>query len=116
MSTPQIDAYRFGHIVIDGASHDADVIVFPDRVRGNWWRREGHSLHVEDLQEVLSAKPDTLVVGQGAYGRMRVPDETRRVVEAAGITLIAARTEDACKQYNEMREHGRVVAALHLTC
>jgi hypothetical protein len=116
MTAPRIEEYRFGHIVIDGASHDADVIILPERVLGGWWRREGHVLHPEDLEAVFEAAPEKLVVGQGANGRMRITSGTRRALEKAGIELVALPTGEACERYNGLREGGRVAAALHLTC
>ena len=62
------------------------------------------------------AAPDTLIVGQGAYRRMRVPDETARVVQSAGIELIVLPTPAAVEQYNARPASRRVAAALHLTC
>ena len=35
---PQIESYSFGEVVIDGKRYRSDVIVFPDRVKPNWWR------------------------------------------------------------------------------
>lgn len=116
MSAPRIDSYRFGHIVIDGQAYDQDVIILPDRVLGGWWRREGHVLHPDDLHAVFKAIPELVVVGQGAYGRMAVPPETRQALQAAGIELVAASTEEACRTYNQLREQRVVAAALHLTC
>lgn len=116
MTAPRVDSYRFGHIEIDSTAYENDVIIFPDHVRSDWWRKEGHVLNLEDLDDVFDARPETLVVGQGAYGRMSIPAATRRAIEDAGIEVVAAPTDDAVKQYNELREHGSVVAALHLTC
>jgi hypothetical protein len=116
MSTPNIESYEFGHIVIDGQTHDKDVIILPGGVIGNWWRDEGHSLHPNDLEPVFAAKPDVLVIGQGAYGRMQVPAETRQAIEDAGIQVIEQKTTQAYQTYNQMRTNGNVAAALHLTC
>ena len=116
MRAPQIDSYRFGHIVIDGQAHHKDVIIFPNRVLGRWWRKEGHLLQPDDLEAVFEAKPRVLVVGQGAYGQMAVAPETKQALEAAGIELIAQPTKEACQTYNKMLEQGDVVATLHLTC
>ena len=113
---PRIESYRFGYILIDGQAHDRDVIILPDQVIGGWWRKEGHVLHPEDLEAVFEAAPQVLVVGQGAYGKMRVTPETRRALSAAGIELVAAPTEEACQTYNTLRERRVVAAALHLTC
>ena len=116
MAKPKIDVYNFGRIVIDGQVYHQDVILLPDRVLPNWWRVEGHSLVLEDLQQALGCSPQVLVIGLGNYSRMKVPEETREQIEAAGIRLLALETGEACETYNQLREKEDVVAALHLTC
>jgi hypothetical protein len=116
MSAPRIDSYHFGHLTVDGKPYDRDVIILPDRVQGGWWRKEGHALHLADLDLVFEAQPDLLVVGQGAHGRMRVTQEASQALQAAGIDLVIQSTEQACQSYNRTRERRVVVAALHLTC
>jgi hypothetical protein len=116
MRAPKIESYRFGKIVIDGRSYLHDVIIYPDRVDGNWWREEGHSVALSDLGEVLESQPSLLVIGQGNPGRMEMPDDTRRKIEERGIELIAQPTRDAVATYNRLCQVRRVVAALHLTC
>ena len=111
-----IDSYDFGRIVINGKRYSSDLIVFSDTVRGGWWRKEGHRLHVEDLKDVLEVKPEVLVVGTGYSGLMRVPPETRRYVESEGIEFIAQKTAEACETFNRLVKSRKVVAALHLTC
>jgi hypothetical protein len=114
--SPKIEHYQFGAITVDGQRHTQDLIVLPNRVVANWWRKEGHALHPEDLAEVLEATPQTLVVGTGAHGLVDVPEGTRRALDEAGIRLIAAPTALAVETYNELREETRAAAALHLTC
>lgn len=111
-----IASYGFGRIIIDGKRYNRDLIIFPNRVRVGWWRKEGHRLQVEDLEEVLEAKPEVLVVGTGYYGEMMVPTETRKQVESGGIELIIEKTAEACKVFNHLSESRKVVAVLHLTC
>jgi len=111
-----IESYDFGRIVINGRKFESDLIIFPDRVNGNWWRKEGHILTVDDIKEIVDAKPEVLVVGTGYSGLMRVLPQTERYLGSSGIELITAKTEKACKIYNELSKSRRVVAALHLTC
>ena len=112
-----IDEYSFGRIVIDGKTYRQDVIVFPDRVKPNWWRREGHSLCLEDLEEVLRDPPEVLVVGTGYLGLMRVPREVREKLEEMGIRVVVEKTGKAYRTFNKLLSEGRrVAAALHLTC
>jgi len=111
-----IESYDFGRIVINGRKFGSDLVIFPDRVNGNWRRKEGHILSVDDVKEIVDAKPEVLVVGTGYSGLMKINPQTERCLKSSGIELIAAKTEKACKIYNEHSKSKRVVAALHLTC
>ena len=113
----EITRYRFGEIEIDGRTYTADVIITPERVVDTWWRKQGHNLAVADLAEIIAAKPEILVVGTGYYGRMTIPDETRRYLQAQSVRLREAHTRQAVEEFNRLqRESARIVAALHLTC
>jgi hypothetical protein len=112
----KIESYQFGRIVIDGQAHYKDVIILPNRVVAGWWRKEGHTLHPQDLEAVFEAAPEVLVVGQGASGLMRVAPETEQALRDAGIELIALPTKQAVETYNRLRGERAVAAALHLTC
>jgi hypothetical protein len=112
-----IDHYTFGHIDIGGREYDTDIIIFPDHVQDHWWRRQGHRLAEEDLDSVLTDKPQLLVIGTGFYGRMQVPEETLARLQAEGIDTRVAKTGEAVAEFNRLQtESARVVAALHLTC
>lgn len=111
-----IDSYSFGNIAIDGKTYNQDVIIYPDHVEGSWWRKEGHSLLIEDLQDVIKSNPDVLIVGTGNSGLMKVPSHTKDHLEALGMKLIAQPTEQACRSYNGICKSQKVIAALHLTC
>ena len=113
---PSIDNYQFGRVVVDGRTYTKDLIILPGRVLGSWWRKQGHSLSPEDLEAVLAAKTEVLVVGTGAFGRLKVPAGTRQALEAAGIEVLAERTDKACQTYNAITSQKAVAAALHLTC
>ena len=96
MTVPKIESYRFGQIVIDGRRYDRDVIIYPDRVDGQWWREEGHSVAPADLWGVLQAPPELLVIGQGSPGLMDVPAATLQRLQQAGIEVIVEPTGRAC--------------------
>ena len=108
--------YEFGRMNIDGREYTSDLTLFPDRVKGNWWRKEGHKLLKEDLVEIIEAKPEVLVVGTGYSGLVKIPKETENFVRSMGIELIAEPTEKAVRHYNELSKVKRVLAAFHLTC
>lgn len=113
----QIGGYSFGRIEIGGRIYTADVIITPEQVVEGWRRQRGHSLAISDLAEIIAAKPDILVVGTGYYGRMAIPEGTRRYLQAQGLRMQQAYTGKAVAEFNRLQqESARVVAALHLTC
>jgi hypothetical protein len=112
---PRIESYSFGHIVVDGEEATNDVIVLPGRVVRNWWRRDGHSLVLDDLREVLDELPPRLVVGTGAYGRMHPDPGALEQLRERGIEVEALPTEEAVRRYREL-DAAQAAAALHLTC
>jgi hypothetical protein len=107
--------YRFGHVVVDGEEHTRDLIVLPTRVVGNWWRREGHSLFLEDLEDVADELPAHLLVGCGASSQMRPDPETVEALRGRGIEVEVLPTAEAVRRYGEL-DPMRAAAALHLTC
>jgi hypothetical protein len=110
-----IDEYSFGRIVIDGKEHDRDVIILPNRLVTNWWRKEGHGLVLEDLDEVIDDIPGHLVVGNGAHGQMKPDPKTIERLRSRGIEVEVLQTEEAVGRYSEL-DPGKTAAALHLTC
>lgn len=112
---PRIEGYSFGRIVVDGEQQTRDVIVLPDRLVTNWWRANGHSLALADLDGVLEELPERLVVGTGVYGRMRPEHETIEQLRKRGVEVEALPTDEAVRRYGEL-DPAHTAAALHLTC
>ncbi len=113
---PHVDSYIFGMIGIDGHQYTSDVKIFPDGVKGGWWREEGHVLHLDDIGDAVSASPDTIIIGTGASGGLRVPSDVREHVESFGIELITRSTKEAVEQHNILSKSRHVITCLHLTC
>jgi hypothetical protein len=112
---PEIEGYGFGRVTIDGREETRDVIVLPERVVHGWWRKEGHGLVLEDLAEVLDELPERLLVGTGAYGKMRPDSGALETLRARGVDVEVLPTEEAVRRYAEL-DPRKTAAALHLTC
>jgi len=110
-----IESFSFGRIVIDGKTYYSDVVIYPDHIQSEWWRSEGHRLTKEDVDEILTQKPDILMVGTG-YGGLKVPKETEDYIKSMKIKLIVDETEKIYKTFNQLSKSKRIVAALHLSC
>lgn len=112
-----VEEYKFGRIKVSGREYYSDIIIFPDEILSNWWRKEGHSLCLEDLEEVIKRKPKILIIGNGYSGVMRVPGSVIEELKRMGIEVIVKHTREAVKEYNRLAKAGeKVAAALHLTC
>jgi hypothetical protein len=113
-----IDQYVTGsHMIVKGTRHHKDLKIIRGEVIGNWWRQQGHHLASGDIDDILNARPQILVIGTGYAGNMRVPDAVRQTLENHRIKVIAQTTADATATFNRLLEEGRDVAgAFHLTC
>ncbi len=112
-----IEEYRFGRITIDNKPYGSDLKIIQGTVVPKWWRREGHRVTVEDVEDVLAAKPRVFVVGTGQPGRMRVDVELAEVLGELGIELVEEPTDQAVRTFNRLLRQGiSVAAAFHLTC
>ena len=111
-----IESYTFGRMVIRGQAYTSDLIIFPDRIMSSWWRKSGHKLCQEDIEEAFKEKPDILVIGTGNSGLMEVEEEVKQYAESNNIILIIEKTEKAVQKFNELSSQKKAVGAFHLTC
>ena len=114
MSGDLIEDYSFGKILIDGKKYTDDVILLGKKVKPGWWRKSGHRLHIEDLEDVIKFDPDILIIGTGNSGNMTVPAGVKKELD---FEVKSFPTKKACKVYNEELKSGKKVAGgFHLTC
>lgn len=110
-----IDSYKFGTITVDGTPYDFDVIVYKGNVE-KWTRNQGHNVDLDDIKK-LPKGIEIFVMGNGASGHCKFPDETKKALEDSGIKVIVEWTGDAYKTYNKLQKEGKNVAGgFHLTC
>ncbi|MCF7858153.1 MAG: MTH938/NDUFAF3 family protein [Candidatus Cloacimonetes bacterium] len=112
----KINSYSFGKIIIDDMIYNSDIIIFPDHIQQNWRRKKGHLLQVEDLEAILKIDSNTIIVGTGAYGLMKIHQEVLEEFKNRNINFVANKTGKAVEMYNKMYSHNNVSACLHLTC
>ena len=110
-----IDSYTFGEIIIDGKRFTKDLVILKSEMKEDWWRAQGHLLQWEDLQDIVKARPDILIVGTGESGMMKIAEDVTPMLADAGIRLFSYKTGEAVKLFNRMQDKN-VAAAFHLTC
>ncbi|MDD9300964.1 MAG: hypothetical protein HUK40_00925 [Desulfobacter sp.] len=98
----------------------SDLIIFPDhRVKDNWHRKSGHLVDISDLESLLLQRPDLIIAGTGAHGKMRLAPKLVFQLERLGITIKALDTPRAVSLYNQMIKQPKaqeISACFHLTC
>ena len=111
-----IDNYKFGEFVVDGKTFKSNIELINDKVQQHRYL-ENHELSLDDFTSLINAKPEIIIIGTGAYGVVKPPKEIIEFIEKQGIKVIAEKTGNACKTYNELIKQGKKVAALmHNTC
>jgi hypothetical protein len=113
----QIADYSFGQLTAAENKYTSDLLICGEEIKSNWWRQDGHSLCLDDLDWVLAKNPDTLIIGTGKSGVMSVPADVKADLEAQGIEVIVETTDQAVEIFNRRQNSDKLVAAgFHLTC
>ena len=108
-----ITGYGAGYVLVNGARHDENLIVLPDRVLP-WSAGSFESLAAENFVELAQLDLEVVLVGTGATLRFPSPQVIRPLVDA-GIGLEVMDAQAACRTYNILAaEERRVAAALLL--
>ena len=80
--------FSFGRIVANGQTCNTDIKIVQGTLVSDWWRKSGHTVEVEDVQDALDTEMDILVIGQGQPGYMRITDSLRNLLAEKNVTLI----------------------------
>lgn len=112
-----IDEYTFGKIIINGTPYTSDIRIIRGRVFPDWWRERGHVVSVRDIEEILSAEPDVLVLGTGFYGAVKIDPPVKQILDDRDIRLIALKSGEAATELNRLADaRANVAAGFHLSC
>ena len=108
-----ITGYGAGYVTVNGARHEENLIVLPDRILP--WSAPGYeSLGAEHFVELAKLDLEVILIGTGAILRFPGPQVIRPLVEAR-IGFEAMDAQAACRTYNILAaEERRVAAALLL--
>ncbi|MCG8686802.1 MAG: MTH938/NDUFAF3 family protein [Desulfobacterales bacterium] len=115
-----ITSYNFGRMTIGSEAFTSDLIIFPDKhIQTNWYRKAGHMLERSDLETLLPEKPELIIVGTGANGRMSLAPGLLDDLSAVGVEIQAMATGKAVSLFNKLikeQPDKKISACFHLTC
>ena len=112
-----ISEFSFGRIVVNGQICNNDIKIVQGRLVPDWWRKSGHTVEIEDVQDLLDTDPEVLVIGKGQPGYMTITDDLRKYIEKKSIKLIEEPTAKAVNTFNRLFETGEQVSGgFHVGC
>lgn len=110
----RINSTEFGSVTINRKKYNHDVWIFPDGTVEE--RDKDHEFTAEEMEYLATEHPDTVLVGTGQNGVVKISEGAVRIAEQRGIELVAGTTPDIIHLYNEISQERKVVAAIHVTC
>ncbi len=112
-----ITEFSFGRIVVEGQTCNNDIKIVQGKLVPDWWRRSGHSVEIDDVQDVLDSDSEILVIGKGQPGYMTITDSLRQHLAEKNVKLIEEPTPKAIETFNRLFKEGRRVSGgFHVSC
>jgi hypothetical protein len=117
---PRIEGFKFGSIVIGGKRYGRDVLILPDGTvkqrKGGLWRYGRHAIMKSEIEELVKASPEIVVVGTGMRAKAKLASDAELYIKEAKVELIAVPSREAIERLNRLVEEGtRVSALIHIT-
>ena len=117
----KIERFDFGSIVIEGKKYGHDVFMFPDgsvkQRKGGFLKFGSHVIKKAEIEELLKASPQVVVVGTGTSGKAKLASDAELTLKEAKIELLALPSREAVEKLNLLAQEGKRVSALmHITC
>lgn len=118
--SPVITSHSWGVLEVGSATYK-DAKLWPGGAREWDWTETGTShrpgTSVADVDEVMAAGAEVVILSTGREGRLGVQDATIHHLRGGGVEVEVLSTGDAIDRYNELASRGEAVAGLiHSTC
>jgi len=119
----KIDSTEFGSITVNGTLYSNDILI---QLSGEVVKRKkklskkhygtSHIISLEEADFVYEKGCDTLVLGTGQYGNVKLSPEAAEFFEYHGCRVLQMPTPDAIEAYNKTRGKIRAIGLFHVTC
>jgi hypothetical protein len=109
--------FSFGRLVVDGQICNNDIKIVNGKLIPDWWRKSGHTVEIEDVQDIIDSDSVILVIGKGQPGYMSVTESLREHLGKNDIKLIVEQTSDAIQTFSRLMKQGKQVSGgFHVGC
>ena len=120
-SSPMIEHIEWGAMTVEGLGDGKDFKLYPGGGREWDWNETGTrhrpGIQPADVRELIEAGCRVIVLSKGFDEVLQTCPETIELLEAKGITVHIAQTQEAVDLYNDLVAHAQLVGGLfHSTC
>ncbi len=105
-----ITGYGVGYIEVNKQRYEQQIIVMAEKLTLDWSAKDFESLTEAHFAELLTLKPEVVLLGTSSTHRFVHPKLTANLAEQ-NIAVECMRTDAACRTYNILMSEGRRVAA-----
>ena len=120
MPSPKVTHLSWGRMEVDGLGAGKDFKLYPGGGRAWDWSETGTrhdpGIQLTDVEELLSHGATVVVLSRGIDLVLQVQPEVVAALEAQGITVHVAQTEEAVGLYNTLCDTAAVGGLFHSTC
>lgn len=119
-SSPAIESVKWGSTVVASVGRMKDAKLFPGGAREWDWNETGTrhvpGIQTGDVQELLDAGAEVVVLSRGMQLRLLTCPETLELLRSRGIEVHVEETKRAVELYNSLADSRPVGALIHSTC
>jgi hypothetical protein len=119
----KIDSTEFGSITINGSAYPHDVLI---RLSGEITKRKkklskkyygtSHIVSRDEAEYVYEKGCDTLVLGSGQYGNVKLSPEAAEFFALHHCKVMLLPTTQAIEEYNKRQGKVNTIGLFHVTC
>ena len=118
---PAIDKTSFGSIIVDGESHDHDIVF---TLEGKVKKRKkklsksvygtSHKISLPEIEYVYQDGAEGIIIGTGQYGVAKLSEEASQFLAEKNCRAVLKPTPEAMQEWN--RAEGIWIGLFHITC
>jgi len=109
-----IESVSMGKLLFKGKVSRSDTIVYSDKMDTKWWIKSRNCIEICDIENVISAEPEVVVVGIGFMMPITISDEAVESMKSKGIEVFVEKSEKAAELYNEYTGKKKTIGLFHL--
>ena len=110
----KINSFRFGSLTINNKTYTNDMAIHWD---GEMIPREStHTVSKGDIMDFLLKGPETIVIGTGIAGNVKIDKDAENFLKLKNVELIIKKTPEAVEEFNKLSKQKKVIALMHVTC